>query len=267
MRFSLLLLAACIPMIVLGQSKEKHSHNVFWGRVVLADNITEKLRTEVLIQKRTQDTEGGTSMFNAPQFDSYWLWFNYALSPNLKVALSPFGYFESYLLYVEPSDLERPPIKEFRYTLRLEHEQKGKFLNYSNRYSFEYRTRDLTNVGEYEPNWRVRYMARFEKPIRAEWLKGKSLSVIFYDEIMIQFGRAVSNSPGIFDQNRIYAGFSYSLMKNIKVTPGYLVTIQQRPAGDVLDYINTYWVVLTFDNLISQFRRPSDKSDKKAKWL
>jgi hypothetical protein len=56
-------------------------------------------------------------------------------------------------------------------------------------------------------------------------------------------------------------------MKNIKITPGYLFTIQQRPAGDVLDYINTYWVVLTFDNLISQFRRPSDKSDKKAKWL
>jgi hypothetical protein len=98
-------------------------------------------------------------------------------------------------------------------------------------------------------------MARFEKPIRADWLNGKSLSVIAYDEIMVQFGKAVKDSPSVFDQNRIYAGFSYSLFKNIKITPGYLFTIQQRPSGDVFDYVNTYWVVLTFDNLISQFKR------------
>ena len=249
------LIGVLICSTSLAQSHTTYSHNVFWGRIILGDNITPKLRTELWIQKRTQDTESGTSVFEAPQFDSYWLWFSYNLTPSLKLALSPFGYFESYLLYAQPSDLERPPIKEFRYTLRLEHEQKGKFLNYSNRYSFEYRTRDFSNTSNYEPNWRIRYMARFEKPIRADWLKGKSLSIIAYDEIMIQFGKAVKDSPSVFDQNRIYAGFSYSLFKNIKITPGYLFTIQQRPSGEVFDYINTYWVVLTFDNLISQFRR------------
>jgi hypothetical protein len=254
-RVFLSLVGLVICSSVLAQSHTTYSHNVFWGRIILGDNITPKLRTELWIQKRTQDTESGTSMFEAPQFDSYWLWFSYNLTPNLKLALSPFGYFESYVLYAQPSDLERPPVKEFRYTLRLEHEQKGKFLNYSNRYSFEYRTRDFTNTNNYEPNWRIRYMARFEKPIRADWLNGRSLSLIAYDEIMIQFGKAVKDSPSVFDQNRIYAGFSYSLFKNIKITPGYLFTIQQRPSGDVLDYINTYWVVLTFDNLISQFRR------------
>lgn len=236
--------------------RETYWHNVFWGRIILADNITPKLRTELWIQKRTQDTEANSTLFDAPQYISYWLWFNYSLSSNLKVAVSPFGYFESYVLYTQPSDLKRPPVKEFRYTLRLEHEQKGKFLSYSNRYSVEYRTRDFTNTHDYEPNWRVRYMMRFEKPIKGEWLKGKTLSVIVYDEVMVQFGKAVRTSPSIFDQNRIYAGFSYSLFENIRVTPGYLFTIQQRPAGDVLDYINTYWIVLTFDNIFSQFRRP-----------
>src|SRR5689334_3821941 len=86
------------------QSKTTYSHNLFWGRIILADNITPKLRAELWIQKRTQDTEAGTSIFKAPQFDSYWLWFNYSLTPNLKLALSPFGYFESYVLYAEPSD-------------------------------------------------------------------------------------------------------------------------------------------------------------------
>lgn len=263
MRPFVLFVACILPVVLFAQKKETYSHNVFWGRIILADNITPKLRTELWIQKRTQDTETHTSIFDAPQYDSYWLWFSYNFTPNFKIALSPFGYFENYVLYTQPSDLERPSVKEFRYTLRLEHEQKGKFINFSNRYSFEYRTRDLQNTGEYEPNWRFRYMARFEKPIRASWLKTKSFSVIAYNEVMIQFGKAVQASPSIFDQNRIYAGFSYSLAKNIKITPGYLFTIQQRPSGDVLDYINTYWVVLTFDNLISQFRRsPGEPATK-----
>jgi hypothetical protein len=75
---------------------------------------------------------------------------------------------------------------------------------------------------------------------------------------MVQFGKGVSQSPSIFDQNRIYAGFSYSLMKNIRITPGYLFVIQQRPAGDIVDYVNTFFVVLTFDNLVSQFIHHKD---------
>ncbi|HTF16744.1 MAG TPA: DUF2490 domain-containing protein [Chryseolinea sp.] len=234
-------------------AQTKYHHNVFWGRIILADNITDRLRTELWIQKRTQDTEPGSSMFDADQFDSYWLWFTYSINKNFKVSLSPFGYFESYFLYTNPADLDRAPVKEFRYTLRLEQEQKYKWINYGNRYSFEYRTRDLSNSGNYKPNWRFRYMARFEKPIRGDWLNEKALSVIAYDEIMLQFGKAVMGNPNVFDQNRIYLGISYQLFENIKITPGYLFTIQQRPSGEEFDYINTYWIVLTFDNLVSQF--------------
>ncbi|HEY5745496.1 MAG TPA: DUF2490 domain-containing protein [Chryseolinea sp.] len=248
----LILALALTSLNALAQTKKYH-HNVFWGRVILADNITKRLRTELWIQKRTQDTEPGSNMFDADQFDSYWLWFTYSVNKNLKVSLSPFGYFESYVLYTNPSDLERSPVKEFRYTLRIENEQKFKFINYSNRYSFEYRTRDLSNTGNYEPNWRFRYMARFEKPIKGDWLNDKAFSVIAYDEIMLQFGKAVKDNPNVFDQNRIYLGVSYQLFDNIKIAPGYLFTIQQRPSGKEFDYINTFWVVLTFDNVVSQF--------------
>lgn len=234
-----------------------HSHNVFWGRIVLGDNITPKLRTELWVQKRTQDTESSTSMFDSPQYDSYWLWFSYNVKSNLKVSISPFGYFKNYILYTQPSDLDRSPVKEFRYCLRLEHEVKLPVVNYSNRFSLEYRMRDLVGAGSYDPNWRLRYMARFEKQILGEWLKGHSLSLVAYDEVMVQFGKAVRENPSIFDQNRLYAGVSYSLFKNIKVAPGYLFTVQQRPSGDVFDYINTFWVVVTFDRVVSQFLQKS----------
>jgi hypothetical protein len=81
------------------------------------------------------------------------------------------------------------------------------------------------------------------------------MSVIAYDEVMLQFGRAVKNNPNVFDQNRIYLGISYELLKNIRITPGYLFTIQERNSGKEFDYINTFWVILTFDNLLSQFHK------------
>ena len=249
---TLVFLTLCIST---GYSQTVYHHNVFWGRIALADKITDRLKTELWLQHRSQSADESSNMFQAPQFNSYWLWFNYQVSDHLKVGLSPFGYFETYTLYTKPSDLERPPVKEFRYTVRLEHEQKFRFFNYSNRYSIEYRTRDFTNTGNYQPNWRFRYMARLEKPIKASWLKGKSLSLIVYDEFMLQFGKAVRQNPNVFDQNRLYAGFSYGFTKNIKITPAYMFVIQQRNSGNEFDYVNTLFVVLTFDNLISQFRK------------
>ncbi|AYB34119.1 DUF2490 domain-containing protein [Chryseolinea soli] len=249
---TLVLLTLCIAT---GYSQTIYHHNVFWGRIALGDKITDRLRTEVWLQHRSQSADESSNIFQAPQYNSYWLWFNYRVSDNLKVSLSPFGYFETYTLYTKPSDLERPPVKEFRYTVRLEHEQKFRFFNYSNRYSMEYRVRDLTNTGDYQPNWRFRYMARLEKPIKASWLKGKNLSLIVYDEVMLQFGKAVRHNPNVFDQNRLYAGFSYGITKNIKITPAYLFVIQQRNSGNEFDYVNTLFVVLSFDNLISQFRK------------
>jgi hypothetical protein len=245
--------------ITTGYSQTIYHHNVFWGRIAIGDRITDRLRTELWLQLRSQSADESSNIFQAPQYNSYWLWFNYQVSDNLRLAVSPFGYFETYTLYTKPSDLERPPVKEFRYTVRLEHEQKFRFFSYSNRYSMEYRVRDLANTGDYDPNWRFRYMVRLEKPIKAAWLNGKNLSLIVYDEIMLQFGKAVRENANVFDQNRLYAGFSYGVTKNIKLTPAYLFVIQQRPSGHEFDYVNTLFVVLTFDNLISQFKKQKEQ--------
>lgn len=245
----------CICLYLAGLSlhaQQRTTHNLFWLRLALSDTITTKLKWEVYIQRRTQNgSDNKSNIFKAPQFESYWLWLHYSLRKNIKVSVSPFGYFESYVLNVKPSDEEMPPIKEYRFSARLDHETRGRYFNYINRYNLEYRWRDLLNNNHYQPNWRVRYMARLEKPVNG--ILPRPVTFVFYDEIFLQFGKAVRDNPNVFDQNRVYLGFNYELLKNVKTSVGYIYGFQARNSGEEFDHINTFWVVLNFDNLISQF--------------
>lgn len=249
-RIIIIVLALFSALQMLAQ--QTTTHNLFWFRLNLSDTINSRLKWEAIIQRRTQDSSHPKSnAFATPQFESYWLWFTYSLSKNVRIGVSPFGYFESYVLNVKSSDENQPPIKEYRWTVRLDHETKGKYFNYINRYNLEYRNRDLLNNGDYEPNWRFRYMARLEKPVKN--ILPKPITFILYDEVFIQYGRAVKNNPNVFDQNRLYGGFNYEILPNVKTTIGYIYGYQARNSGKEFDQINTFWVILNFDNLFSQF--------------
>lgn len=233
-------------------AQQTNSHNLFWFRLNLSDTINSKWKWEAWVQRRTQSPpDSKSNVFDLPQFESYWLWLNYSLNNNVRIGVSPFGYFESYILNVAPSDKELPPIKEFRWTIRLDHQTKGRYFNYINRYNLEYRNRDLLNNGDYQPNWRFRYMVRLEKPVRN--VLPKEVTFILYEEVFIQYGKAVKSNPNIFDQNRVYGGFTYEVLPNVRTTIGYVYGYQARNSGKEFDQINTFWVILNFDNLFSQF--------------
>lgn len=222
---------------------------------MLSDKITPKLKWELFLQKRTQNIPGSDNIFGAPHFTSVWFWLNYPLAKNLKLSVSPFGYFDAYTFLTKPEDVDMPGVKEFRWVIRLEQEQKLKWLNYANRYTIEYRTRDIHNDGNYLPNWRIRYQARLEKPVVGILPNDKPLSFFVADEVMVQFGKAVRNNPNVFDQNRISAGCSMEVMKNVKISLSYLNILQQRNNGRDFDDANCLWAVVSFDNLFSQFSK------------
>jgi Protein of unknown function (DUF2490) len=240
-----------IAIYVNGQ--QRYNHGLFWFRLAIADTINSQFKWEIYLQKRTQTSSpDNNNIFATPQFKSAWLWFHYTINPRIKVSVSPLGYFESYVLNTKPADANLAPIKEFRLSARIEHESKGK-LNFSNRYNLEYRLRDLQNNGKYLPNWRIRYMAKLEKPIKGLLSEKKPVTFTLYDEVFLQFGESVKNNPNVFDQNRVYFGASYEVIRNIKVSLGYIYGFQERNSGKEFDNINTFWTVLTLDNFISQF--------------
>jgi hypothetical protein len=61
----------------------------------------------------------------------------------------------------------------------------------------------------------------------------------------------------VFDQNRLYAGFNLGLSRNVRASLGYIHGIQQRSSGREFDYSNILWTVVTFDNVLSQFKKKS----------
>ena len=249
------LIFVLLILSVLSYGQQTRTHGVFWGRLVLSDKINTKMSWEAYLQKRTQNIPKETSIFGAPHFFSIWLWMNYAVSKNVKLSVSPFGYFDSYGFLTQPSDVDIPGIKEFRWVVRLESEQKLKYFNYSNRYSVEYRRRDIRNDNVYQPNWRLRYQAKIEKPVNNLLSAKKPVSFFLTDEIFMQFGKAVRANPNVFDQNRLNIGASYEVVKNIKVSLSYLNIMQQRNSGKDFDDANAVWVILAFNNLFSQFSK------------
>lgn len=241
-----------ITLSASGQTQ--YYHNVVWGRLALTDTITSRLRWELYLQGRLQNKEAHSlNAFQAPQFLSYWPWLTYSIRPTLRVGLSPLGYFKSWLLIGNPIEADRLPITELRVAVRLDQEQRFRRFSLTNRYSLERRWRDLSNNNVYLPNWRVRYQARIDVPIRASWVK-HSFSLTVSDELFLQFGEAVQNNPNIFDQNRIYGGFTYGLSKSVRASLGYIYQIQQRNSGIEFDNANVLFGVLTVDNLLLPFR-------------
>ncbi|MEI9920169.1 MAG: DUF2490 domain-containing protein [Bacteroidota bacterium] len=250
-------LIVCLFLLVSIQSfaQKWANHQVFWGRLILSDTINSRLRWEMFIQKRTQnDYAGDANVFHSDQFDSYWFWLNYSVNKNLRVSISPFGYFKSYVLNVQPGDADLAPVKEWRWCARVEQGTNGKYLNFANRWTAEYRYRDLKNNDDWQPNWRLRYMMRFDKPVKGLLSDSKPVTFTISNEIFLQAGKSVHGNPNIFDQNRLYGGAAYEILKNVKLSVGYIYGFQERVSGKDFDHINYYWVVLTFDNLISQFR-------------
>ena len=96
-------------------AQHTYHHNVVWGRLVLSDKITTRSKWELYLQKRTQNVPGQKSPIEARHFSSIWLWFSFMLSKDLKLYVSPIGYFDSYAFLTKPADVEIPGVKEFRW--------------------------------------------------------------------------------------------------------------------------------------------------------
>jgi len=251
------LLALAVLVHTPGISQTIYRHNAVWGRIALTDSITTRLRWELFIQHRRQNTpDAKLDALRAPLLTNYWAWLHYSLTPTIRLSVSPFGYFKNWTLIAQPSDMYRPAIQELRWSARLDQEHKLAWLTLLNRYGVEYRWRNLARNNVFVANWRIRYMLRLEKPIRVAWLK-RPVSVVVSEELFVQFGRAVRGNPSVFDQNRLYGGFNVGISPTIKASLGYIYGVQQRSSGNEFDHSNIVWTVVTFDNVLSRFRKKS----------
>jgi hypothetical protein len=230
------------------------NHGVFWGRVLLTDRLADHWKWELNLEKRTQNVPGEKSIFGVRYIENVRAWIHRSFPDSLRLSVSPFAYFHTHSFLTDPGDIGQPATPEFRWTVRLDHVHPLRRLYLINRYTLEYRRRDLNNDEVFLPNWRARYMARVERPVAGILPDHKTVLFFIADEVMLQFGKAVRRNPNVFDQNRIIAGASLPVIRNVSASVSYLNIIQQRNSGREFDVAHAAWIILTFDNLFSQLR-------------
>lgn len=102
--------------------------------------------------------------------------------------------------------------------IRLEERYRRKLLN------------DSTLGNGYSFNFKLRYNFFLQIPLSAKGIVPGTTSLIFNDELHINFGKEIVNN--YFDQNRFFAGLSYQLTKQANIQFGYMNVFQQLAAGN-----------------------------------
>lgn len=104
----------------------------------------------------------------------------------------------------------------------------------SNRFRLEQRNIGSATSSDYRYENRMRHMIRAAVPLN---IGDRKNSVIFYNEIMFNFGRNVERN--VFDQNRAYVAFARELGHQTRLEAGYLEQTVQRRGGAVFEFNHT----------------------------
>jgi hypothetical protein len=239
-------------------SQQRYTHQLFWLRLTFGDTINEKLEWEFGIQRRTQNNyTGDPNLFHSFQFEGYSPTLKYNFSEKFNVSVMPLGYYRSHVLNVQQTDWLRPSTTEWRSTVQVGYETDVRYFTFLNRLSMDYRRRGFQGADHDQNNWRMRYMVRIEKEVFGIFSHVKPVTFTIFDEVFFQFGDAVKDNHYFFDRNRLYFGAAYEILRNTTFSIGYAYGFQMRPSGDQCDNINSLYVAVAFDNLFSQFSRPT----------
>jgi hypothetical protein len=242
---------------LFSQTAQHYHHNTFWARVGLADKLSDKWKWELYYQNRTQNDPNidKANAFRYHQLTSYTAVVHYQAMKSLRISFTPLCYFNTIGLLPQSTDNGNRGVNEFRWMLMVEHSAPiGKFT-VGHRYTGEYRYRDLVTANNYVSNYRLRYRGRIEHEL-AKWKH--PLTLMVYDELFVEFGGAVKNSPALFNQNRLFAGFTYELVSHVKLNIGYIYLVQERSSGKAFDYSNVLSTALTFEGLFSSKKKSKE---------
>ena len=88
---------------------------------------------------------------------------------------------------------------------------------------------DSALANNYTSTYKLRYNIFYTLPLSTSGFAAKSLSLAVGDEIYLYYGPNVSNH--VFDQNRVFVGFSYAVNKHDNFVFGYLNIQQQNSAA------------------------------------
>lgn len=141
-----------------------------------------------------------------------------------------------------PDAANKLAVPELRPHIQVDYKQALDKLTVGHRYRIEKRFFRNTADGEladgYTSNYRFRYRLGLEYQVAS--IHQMPLKVKVNNEVHINAGERITYNR--FDQNRLYAGLNYTVVKNVAVEAGYLKWYQQRASGN--QYFS--WDIISF---------------------
>ncbi|HRA60376.1 MAG TPA: DUF2490 domain-containing protein [Bacteroidia bacterium] len=150
---------------------------------------------------------------------------NYNLNPRVLFRVG-YGWIETYPYGDYPINGFGRDFTEHRIFQMVQLSHKEGIVDVSHRFMLEqrfvgkYSSLNETTEDEFPLLNRVRYMCRFQVPLKGREITDKTPYVAVYDELFIGFGKNVN--ANIFDQNRIGVLLGFRFNKNVRIEAGYL---------------------------------------------
>lgn len=91
---------------------------------------------------------------------------------------------------------------------------------------------DSTLANDFVSTYKIRYNVFYTLPLSNKGFASKSLSFALGDELYLYYSPTLSNH--VFDQNRVFVGFSYAVNKHDNFVFGYLNIQQQNTSATQL---------------------------------
>jgi hypothetical protein len=219
---------ALLPCFAHGQSaREVNEQYQFWGSLNSTTRLTDRLGVIADVHVRRND------FLAEPSFDFLRFGAHYWATAKLTLTL---GYAHTWQAPTcdgcEAWADENRIYQQLQYVTRL-----GK-ITLVQRVRNEQRWKETVKgdvpTGETAFTDRVRYLASFTVPVSAN---PKVPSLVFADEIAVQFGRGVVYNT--FDQNRLFLGIKQALGRSWSFDLGYMLVYQQKAGGQQYDLNHT----------------------------
>lgn len=213
-----------IKCLFAQNTRLNHSNTIGWYNYFGTFKLTNKLGFHSEYQWRRDNF-----LVNKQQ-SLLRLGFNYNLSPRV-LFRAGYALIETFPYGEFPINGMGKDFTEHRIFEMAQLSHKEGILDLSHRFMLEqrfvgrYSSALLNNEDEFPLLNRLRYMARFQFPLKGRELKDKTPYFAVYDEIFIGFGKNVNSN--IFDQNRVGVLLGYRFNKFIRIEAGYLNQILQ----------------------------------------
>ena len=222
MRLNTIVLVVCLGCfkIALGQNNRLNTNNnIGWYNYFGTFKVAEKfgIHTEYQWRRNNYITDWQQSLLRVG--------LNYNLSSRVLFRVG-YAWIETYPYGDIPLNGLGRDFTEHRIFEMVQLSHKEGIVDFSHRFMLEqrfvgrYTSANEATEDEFPLLNRMRYMVRFQIPLKGKEIKDKTPYVALYDEVIVGFGKNVN--ANIFDQNRIGILLGYRFNKNFRIEAGYL---------------------------------------------